>query len=231
MADRYWVGGTGTWNGTNTTNWAATSNGSGGQSVPTSADDVFFDANSGTGTVTVSTTRPCRNLNFTGFAGTFAGSSIVEPYGSITLATSVTWNFTGDIYISATTTGQTIDTKGITLNSAFVVGSRGVGGEWKLLSNLNLLKNLLLNNGTFDANGYNVSLTLLSLAAGTKTLNLGSGTWTASSAVNAWNASTNSAGLTVVPGTATISLTSASAKNFLGGGFTWPTLNLSLIHI
>ena len=45
MSNRYWVGGTGTWNVT--TNWSATSGGAGGASVPISTDDVVFDANSG----------------------------------------------------------------------------------------------------------------------------------------------------------------------------------------
>lgn len=58
MVARYWVGGSGTWDATDTTHWAAASNGAGGQSVPTSADDVIFDASSGGGTVTV-------NGNFT----------------------------------------------------------------------------------------------------------------------------------------------------------------------
>ncbi|HEY9379403.1 MAG TPA: hypothetical protein VIQ02_20175, partial [Jiangellaceae bacterium] len=53
MANKYWVGGTGTWNASDTTHWAASSNGAGGQPVPTSADTVTFDANSGGGVVTV----------------------------------------------------------------------------------------------------------------------------------------------------------------------------------
>lgn len=52
MAARYWVGGTGTWDSTNTANWAATSGGAGGVSVPGSADTPQFDGNSGTGIVT-----------------------------------------------------------------------------------------------------------------------------------------------------------------------------------
>ena len=54
MASRFWVGGTGTWNASNTTNWAATSGGAGGQSVPGTGDTVTFDASSGSSfTVTV----------------------------------------------------------------------------------------------------------------------------------------------------------------------------------
>lgn len=53
MANRYWVGGTGTWNAVSTANWAATSGGASGASAPTSADIVFIDANSGSGTITL----------------------------------------------------------------------------------------------------------------------------------------------------------------------------------
>jgi hypothetical protein len=54
MAARFWVGGTGTWSASNTTNWAATSGGAGGQSVPGTGDTVTFDVNSGTSfTVTI----------------------------------------------------------------------------------------------------------------------------------------------------------------------------------
>jgi hypothetical protein len=53
MANRYWVGGTGTWDAANTTNWSTASGGAGGASVPTSADIVFIDADSGGGTITL----------------------------------------------------------------------------------------------------------------------------------------------------------------------------------
>jgi len=53
MANRFWVGGTGTWDTTSTTNWSATSGGAGGASAPTSADIALFDALSGGGTVTI----------------------------------------------------------------------------------------------------------------------------------------------------------------------------------
>lgn len=69
MANRYWVGGTGTWSSTSTTKWSATSGGSGGASVPTSSDNVYIDANSGTGTITitipVSDTVNCFSLTVT----------------------------------------------------------------------------------------------------------------------------------------------------------------------
>jgi len=56
MAARFWVGGAGTWNNASTANWAATTGGAAGASAPTSADTATFDANSGTGTVSVAAT-------------------------------------------------------------------------------------------------------------------------------------------------------------------------------
>jgi len=66
MANRYWVGGTGTWSTTSTTNWASTTGGAGGASAPGSADTAFFDANSGTGTVTISENITLQRLLLTG---------------------------------------------------------------------------------------------------------------------------------------------------------------------
>jgi hypothetical protein len=53
MVARFWVGGSGIWNATDKTHWAASSGGAGGQSVPGPNDTVTFDRNSGGGTVMV----------------------------------------------------------------------------------------------------------------------------------------------------------------------------------
>lgn len=65
MADRYWVGGSGSWN--STTKWSTTSGGASGASVPTASDNAIFDANSGAShyTVTVTDNSTCANLTFT----------------------------------------------------------------------------------------------------------------------------------------------------------------------
>lgn len=78
MAARYWVGGTGTWNTTNTTNWSTASGGTGGASVPDTADDVYFDASSGSGTVTIGNSTSVRSFNSTSYTGSFASSSSYE---------------------------------------------------------------------------------------------------------------------------------------------------------
>lgn len=51
--NRFWIGGTGTWSATNTANWSSSAGGLPGATVPTAADNVFFDGGSGTGTCTM----------------------------------------------------------------------------------------------------------------------------------------------------------------------------------
>lgn len=87
MANRYWVGGSASWDGTAGTKWALTDGGAGGQAIPTSTDDVFFTATSGAVTVTlVSGWDSCKNLNCTGFTGTLTSSSFcyINIYGDAT---------------------------------------------------------------------------------------------------------------------------------------------------
>ena len=109
MANRYWVGGTGTWNTTSTTNWSASSGGSSGASVPTSADSVFFDQNS---TYTVTMTGALNCLDITVSTGTVTFATGTTP----TLAVA------GSIAITAGTT--TWDRKSTRLNSSHIPLSR-----------------------------------------------------------------------------------------------------------
>lgn len=93
MATYYWVGGTGTWNGTSATNWSLTSGGSGGAGVPTSTDDVVIDANSGSAFfLTLSdgvTQARCQNFLCTNTAsvrfGNASGNGALYVYGSFQL--------------------------------------------------------------------------------------------------------------------------------------------------
>lgn len=70
MAARFWVGGTGTWDASDTTHWSASSGGASGASVPGSSDDVTFDGSSGGGTATVNTDPTIRTLTTSAYTGT-----------------------------------------------------------------------------------------------------------------------------------------------------------------
>ena len=181
MADRYWRGGSGTWNNANTTNWSATSGGAGGASIPTSADNVFFDANS-TGTCTIAGTVPCANLNFTGFTGTLAqtGTTVIQVYGNLTLVAGMTYSPGGAAYIEmmATTTGKTINTGTKNTNIRF----NGIGGEWILQADAGVSTLWDLRAGTLNTNGFTFTIAgassqfLSTNGTDTKVLNLGSST-------------------------------------------------------
>ena len=111
MASRYWVGGTATWDATAGTKWASTSGGTGGQAVPTSADTVIFDANSGVNTVTLGTGyNPVISiLTMTGFTGTLAfGSQNISLSGTGAIFTgATTYSVTGTPVINCTDSSAT----------------------------------------------------------------------------------------------------------------------------
>ena len=110
MANRYWVGGTATWDNLALLKWSTTSGGVGGSAVPTTSDTVFFDANSGAGTVTLGTTGACQTINFSGFTGTFAwGTNTITVAGSgVTVYTQTTSStFTGTPVLNFTYSGST----------------------------------------------------------------------------------------------------------------------------
>jgi hypothetical protein len=167
MADRYWVGGTGTWSSTNTANWSASSGGATGASVPTAADNVFFDANSnvGTGAFTVTmanTPRVCNDITISGLDGTMtlAGTSIgLTVSGSLSFpATNFTRSYTGTTTFNATTTGKTITTNGVAFGAGVTLD--GVGGEWILGSAFSCgSSTLTVTNGTFDTSTSNYAVT------------------------------------------------------------------------
>jgi hypothetical protein len=160
--DRYWVGGTGTWDAATTTNWSTTSGGAGGASAPTSADDVYFDANSDAGgafTVTIGTGAVCRDITAGSldFVMTLAGSANSTISGSLTFpATNFTLTYTGGITFNATTTGKTVTTNGVAFLAT--VTFDGVGGEWTLGSAFTT-SSLRLFNGNLDVSASNYTIT------------------------------------------------------------------------
>jgi len=90
MAVRYWVGGSGTWDNSSTTNWSTTSGGTGGASAPTASDDVIINGSSGSGTITASGASFCASLVCTGYIGTLAGT-ISGMSGDVTLSSGGTY--------------------------------------------------------------------------------------------------------------------------------------------
>jgi hypothetical protein len=157
MANRYWVGGADNWNATAGTKWALTSGGAGGQAVPTSTDDVFFDGASGAVTVTVSATANCQNLDFTGFTGTFAGSSALNIYGNLVLVAGMTRTYSGTCTFRATSGTKTITSNGKSWTSGTTTFN-GSGGTFQLVDQFESVGSINLTAGTFSANSQTVLL-------------------------------------------------------------------------
>lgn len=109
MPTYYWVGGSGTWNNSNTANWSATSGGAGGAGFPVAGDIVFLDAASGAAVVTLGANITMNTINFTGFTGTVAwGSFVMNLAGTGTLYTGVsTVTMTGTPVVNITTATAT----------------------------------------------------------------------------------------------------------------------------
>lgn len=227
MVDKYWVGGAGTWDASDTTHWSLISGGVSGAPVPSASDNVFFDQ---VGTYTVTVTGPLTCLDFTVSAGlvTFtpsSGTQIITISGSLLLASGTigTWTTSFTPTFNATTS-KTISTNSKGIGS---VTLNGVGGTWTLGSALPIGGTLQLINGTFSTSASNYALTcgqVSSSNSNTRTLNLNASTFTITG--SSWNFST-STNLTVSGSGATVTMTSASAKTFAGGSFNWGAITLN----
>ena len=219
MADRYWILGTGSWSSTNTVNWSDSSGGLGGFSVPTAADNVFFDANSNVGTtaftVTMANTpRVCNDFTASGLDGvmTLAGSAIgLTVSGSLTFqATNFTRAYTGTTTFNATTTGKTITTNGVAFGAAITFN--GVGGAWQLQDALTVPtgNTTTLTNGTLDLQSYTLSTGRFdSSNSNTRTIAFGTGNITCTGTGTVWTTSIVT-GLTTT-GTQVVNVTSVGS--------------------
>ena len=204
MADRYWVGGTANWDGTAGTKWSTTSGGAGGASVPTSADDVFFDSLS-TGTCTISSGNTgAKSINCTGFTGTLAGTININISGSLTLDAGMGYAYLATLVFLGT---GTITTAGKTIGPVTI---NAFGGTVTLGDALNIGSNTLtLTQGTFDTANYNVTAGAISSSnSNVRTLNLGSSTITLGNSTPL--ALTTATNLTFNAGTSTFLITNTT---------------------
>jgi hypothetical protein len=129
---------------------------------------------------------------------------------------------------------QTIRSEGKTFFQTTTINSLGgsvtLQGAW--VTNAGTTNNNPeLLAGTFDANGYSVInagtgtfSAFSSTGALVRTIAIGSGTWTFPGGGTMWSVSGSNV---TVTGTGTISLTSASAKNFTGGGISYSGITLN----
>jgi hypothetical protein len=236
MADRFWVGGNGNWNATDTTNWSTTSGGAGGASAPTSADDVYFDANSNVGTdpftVTVTGTEAspavCNDFTASGLDGALTlsmpNTATLDCFGSMTLPAtnfSVSGTNTNILRFRATTTGKTLTTNGVSL--AAITSIRFLEtGTYTLGSALSFGVFITLRQGVLDTSNFNVTGNNIAIAGDQiRNFIIGSSTITLTNIfdVSGTNYSINA-------GTSQINLSNASAT-FNGGGKTFHNVSFT----
>lgn len=221
MASFYWVGGTDDWNGTAGSKWASQSGiASNLSTVPTSTDDVYLDAGSGSVTVTVASGHGnCANLFLSNFPGnltisntfaingdfSFSGSS-----GTVTISASIT--LTGNLNCAGFT-GTLAGTSSFNIAGGITLGSgmtRSYTGS--------ITFSAASGTHLFTSNG--ISLDSTFIFSGSAATNSG-GTW--KFADNLTNGPTRA--LTLTRGTI-----DGNNKNYAGGSFlTTGTTTRSLI--
>jgi hypothetical protein len=201
MASRFWVGGTGTWDASDTTHWAATSNGAGGASVPGSGDTVTLDGSSGGGTVTVNTTVTVQSITCGAFTGTLDFSA---NNNNVTLSANTGFSGTGS------------GTRAINLgNGTWTLSGTGNATIWDMATTTNL---------TFSANSS--SIVLSGNAAGGTSRGFAGGALTyATVTING----ASSGGSVAVTGANTFSTLTATGPIMvtMGANMTFTNLNLS----
>ncbi|MFH0906536.1 MAG: hypothetical protein V1824_04330 [archaeon] len=214
-ADRYWVGGTATWNATIGTKWATCSGCTGGAAVPTSSDNVYFDANSGAVTITAGATINALDFNCTGFTGSFSQNSrTFNVYGNFVLNSTMSYSVTsGVLTFLATSTGKTITTATKTIGAMTFNSSTG---GWKFLDATTSTGTVTLTSGDLNLNDLNHTFSIFSSSGSTaRTVHLGSGTLTLTAAATAWTTATTT-NLTIDESTSNIIFTSTTASVSFG---------------
>ncbi len=218
--DYYWVGGSGNW--TDLSHWATSSGGTTlHTSLPTSSDNVYFDANSFTATnqvVTIDDDAYCNNMDWTGvtnFPTIIANNYYVRIYGSLTLSPDMTADFYKVEFLS-TTSGNTITTNGTSLGNNAYLYFMGLGGEWTLQDNLTASL-IDVSAGTFNTNNNNLTLASYFKSSGnnSRTINLGSSQITTT---RFWIFGTNQ---TINAGTSKIFVSDFKGDNDNDGPFTY----------
>lgn len=240
MASLFWVGGTGTWDASDTTHWSTSSGGAGGAAVPTSADTVTLDASSGGGTITVNTSFTITSLTMGAFTGTldFAtnnNSPTMQSFNASGTGTrtlnmgSGTWSITGTsgtVWNISTATNMTMNQGTGTVDvNANTASSRTINTNTAGL--VQSMNNLKISAGTGNVTFSGVRVTDLDFTG------YSTGTWT-TGVLNIGGSLTLGSGMLVTSSSNTITFSATTSKTitsnsvqmnvpvtFNGTGGTW----------
>lgn len=220
MAARFWVGGTGTWDASDTTHWASSSGGAGGQSVPGSGDTVTFDGSSGGGTVTVGYDPSVTSITGGAFTGTLdfgTSNPTMQTFsfsgtGTRTLIYgSGNWTVSGNagtVWTTQTTTNMTTTVGTATINFTYAgsTGTRTIiaGAEMPNLS-VSAGSDVLALGSTLTCANFNLTGF--------------TGNWNTTTTLTCKGSFTLGSGMTVTTQTGVISMTATSGtKVFTSNG-------------
>jgi hypothetical protein len=177
------------------------------------------------GSDTVVFSARCGSVDFTGFSGTLGNGNLLS-YGSIKFSPTMLAITPGTTTIGmfAETGSWTLQTYGLAIDRLVGFGSSATGtATYTLQDSLNVISGtstgtVTLSCGTLNMNNYNITCGFFNTnTANTRTIAFGTGTIAVTdSGATAWNCTT-ATNLTTT-GTGTISMTSATAKTFVGGG-------------
>jgi len=221
MALRYWItGGTGNYN--STTNWSASSGGASGASVPTTADDAVWDANSGAGTVAINVASVAKSINFTNFTGTVDFQNTLTVAGSMTLGIGMSFaNTTGTPVLSVTATA-TLTSNGVAFPYDFSFSGSSatltLADDWEC-QNFNLevtatgTPSFIGNNFFINGNLSNLN-TVRYIAGSTVFVMQGNGN------ITTYQTNGFTANNIVINTSGTITLETFSSNNYFGAGTT-----------
>ena len=223
----YWIGGTGTWNTSSTTNWSDTSGGSAAALPPSIVDNTVIDTSSGTGTITCSS-GVCRNLTVTATQAISLAGTTLNIYGSLTFPTGGSFTRGGGntftIQFPSIRSGNTVTLAGRDFGNATF---SGLGGAWTVQDTFTVANVFTFLQGTFNSNNQTLNFNGGSGAFAmsgslTKTINLGSSAVNVPVAIiNPWTVvATNT---TFNAGTSTITIGGSLSQigTFAGGGVTY----------
>lgn len=192
--------------------------------IPGSTKDAVADATSGD-LVLDATTAQVRTLDFTGYTGTFTRNHQLTVFGSLFLSSGMTMVGTGLLRFYALSGSWSVRSAGKSLLTTNFGNIFTSSATWTALDDITF-GTLTLTGGTFDAAGYNMTLTSL-IGSGTRarTLQMGSGTWTVTGTGSVW---TPQSLTTINAGTSTLVLP-AGVLTFAGDGLAKTYYNLTWV--
>lgn len=233
-----YYGRTGGGNWSSAATWSLTSGGGATGAVPTAADDVILDANTGNITIDGTGGSPslCKSLDSTGYTGTLSAANATQinlgnaagGFLKLVPGMTATWNAGSNVRI--VNTGGTFDITaagktfgGVTINCT--------GATARFLDTFACVGQLNLLTGTLNDNGQTVNLTrtggtnFSSSNTNARTLIM-TGTWTLSAGnTTAWDI-TDTTNITLTANGSTIN-SAGTTVTFAFGGLSYGTVNIT----